>query len=448
MLLSKKANLNVTVYQSIFRYDAKPPKNYARGYEFGSKNFTKKTLTLEEFAQGIRAGYPFCPFNRSQKNVSDGDCTNMIIIDMDWCQTTMEEALNLVSYTPTIAYKSYSDDTTVDGVWKGYRYRFIYVFDEEFCGQDYEVLYKLIADENELEEIGNAVKGQKCVDFRTYNQFYFGTSHEVITSGIIYRLPDLNNCPTIDDNDTDGTNVRKGKESPKTPQIPQSDSVLMKEYWVMPIQTWSFKYNEECNLPDLRESKWVECDDERILLPADHFLKIQRQYRYDTTSGNHYLCKYTDGQGRRRRLYTNGLIYKRLCEEEGISLTKEDLLVWIVAEALTAYDNSDGVLTKKVLKDIADGVFDSDSSKLSNYTNHSGYKVNDEYCAKERVTKRQVVGMVTGSKMKAKKEKKYEDIKKYFNAELSDKENLKVLMRNGVKISRETFQRFKKSLKS
>ena len=447
MLLSKKENLYLTVYQSSYRYDSKPPKNYSRGYEFGGQNFSKKTLTINELADDIKAGYPFCPFPRAQKDVTD-HCTNMIVIDMDWCQRSMDDALLYVPFTPTIAYRSYSDNQTVDGVWKGYRYRFIYVFDEEFCGEDYKKLYHIIADENDLERVGCAVEGQKCVDYRTYNQFYFGTSHDVRVSGIIYELPDLNNCPTIDDNDTDGTNVRKGKESPKSPLIPQSDSVLMKEYWMMDLDKWSFKYNEECQLPDIRESKWVECADERILLPADHFLKIQRQYRYDTASGNHYLCKYTDGQGRRKRLFTNALIYKRLCEEEGIYLTREELLVWVVAECLTAYYNGDGVLTKKVLNGIATNAYDAPTDGLQDYKNHSSYKVNDAYCVKERVSKRQVVGMVNGSRERKRKEDNYERILKYYNPDLSDKENLKVLMRNGVRLSRETFQRFKKSLKS
>ena len=98
-------NFNLSVSDQGF--DEKP-KNYSK------ITFTQQNITLSQMVEVIRNGHLFCgimqdscfPINYKVSEHFVG--TNVVSIDIDDCDCSMRDFMSTLSYTPSIAYETFS----------------------------------------------------------------------------------------------------------------------------------------------------------------------------------------------------------------------------------------------------------------------------------------------------------------------------------------------------
>jgi hypothetical protein len=90
------------------------------------------------------------------------------------------------------------------------------------------------------------------------------------------------------------------------------------------------------------------------------------------------ISKFKDGEGRRKRLFTDACIIRKIEPD----ITFEKLLYNLVYRRMRYYDNSDNVLTNKVLVEKAMYVLDLPLSDLDvlEPTKHGKFTTSKEYC--------------------------------------------------------------------
>ena len=147
--------------------------------------------------------------------------------------------------------------------------------------------------------------------------------------------------------------------------------------------------------------------------------------------------KIKDGEGRRRKLFINGII-RRLINP---NITFDNLLYNLLYELVNYVSNydADNVIGKKEIYNIAQDVMKKD---MANYENmrgsHKLFMVNPNFCIKHNLTKNEVKSM-------AAKMIRYNRIGELYDCSKTDMENVIVMKENGVeRISVSTLKRWRK----
>ena len=417
------------------KFDRKPD----RETEVGRLRFYKIRTDIEGMIKAIANGYCYAPiFNLSSFGMRDKTDNNFIYssfisIDIDHSKMDMTSMIQTLQHKPTIAYTSCND-----GVNGECKYRFIYCFDEhiEGCQEYYNYVYAIL-EANHL-----------CIDdidkrSLKASQYYNGngcSNCTINTSYIVYRKQDF--IEYYKDyyhiNYTDDKDESVNENHIYTPTYNMNlndtfeDKQFEEDYWNMKMEDVIYKYVD--TYPNIEHTPIdIPNDDTPYILFNSDYIEIRRYWRKNKDGRT---VKIKDGEGRRHKLYLNGILRRLITP----SITFDNLIYNLLYELVYYISNYDAenIIGKKEIFYIAKDVMKADMTKFENLkgTNRR-YMVNPSYCVKYGMTKNQVKNIA------AKQLRGYR-IGELYDCELSDKENVEVMKNNGVKVSLSTLKRWRK----
>ena len=417
------------------KFDHKPN----RETEVGKLRFTRIYTDVEGFADGIADGYCYTPiynsstFTMRDKTDSNFEYSSFISLDIDHATVDMNAMIDGLEYKPTLSYTSCSNG--LDGK---YSYRLIYCFNEKIEGtREYSNYVYTLLNANKLSIDDIDKRSLKA------SQYYNGNgcgNININISNIIYNKIDFIDyykdyfTNTIDTSSNESINVNHIHTPPTNMSFNDTfeNDEFKSDYWSMRMEDILSKYIDI--YPNYEHTPLPTVDDDTpfILLPKDY----REIKRFWTCKDNGRAIKIKDGQGRRRKLFLNGII-RRLINPQ---ITFDNLLYNLLYETVHYISNFDAqnIIGKKEIYEIACCVMKKDITKYEWVKGvNRKFIVNPKYCEKYGLNKRQVRNMAC-------KMLRNDSIGELYDCSKTDKENLEIMKENGLDISLITLKRWRK----
>lgn len=399
--------LNVCVSKKT--YTGKPSSN-----DVSEMRFESKELTIDEFINLITNGHTFCALMQNGwRNKNNFKCTSMLVYDIDHSEVEMSDYIARLDIKPTFSYTSPSDK---EG---DRRFRLVYLLDFSICSiEEYYTISKSFSEQLKL----------KYVDEHSYygEQYWNGnTQAELIIYNNILNKEYIN----ININNKRIYNNINTKSASKTITITPNHNVVSctfeKDYTEMTFQDFIKKYYTVYD--NLEHTPIEVSEDEPMIHYDDNYYEIRRPWK----RVNGKVMKIKDGEGRRKKLFLNGIIRRKI----NPNISFENLLFNLVFEFEYYYTNDGNKITKKTLYDIAGSVMKAEiiDSPLGKPRYKS--KVNKLYCDKYGLEAHEVWG-------KMRNKKQY--IGEFYDFELTDQQNIDIMKEYGLEISIRTLKNWKK----
>lgn len=404
-------------------YAHKPTKDETRKIRFESRE-----ITVDEFMRLIQEGYAYTSlFKNNWRKGDNYICSSTLTFDIDHADVDMDEYVSRLSVKPTFAYTS-----SRNGLKNyGYGYRLVYVLAEDICTiEEYKLLSTSLASQLSL----------TFVDKRSFkgDQMWYGSkdckfivTNERLQNGLIQckRNVIAMQSPFLKKQKGSLT-TKETKSASQTINVNIEHYVVsctfQKDYEEMGFGEFLEKYrsvciNKEKTDIDLNESDCI------VVYPSDYY-EIRRPWKRINGSEE----KIKDGEGRRRKLFLNGVIRRKISS----NMKFEDVLYCVVYEFYYHMVNNGNKITKKELYEIASNVMKCDISKYEDL-GKPRYKsfVNPLYCLANGLTPKQVLGL-------ARNKKQY--IGEFFDLNLTVKENVAIMNKMGLEISERTVKSWMK----
>lgn len=421
------------VSQSTQKFDHKPD----RTTEVAKLRFNRIYTDVEGFAEGIAKGYCYAPiftnatFTMSDKTDKNFTYSSFVSIDIDHVDSDMNTMVDGLEYKPTIAYTSCSN-----GIEDRYSYRLIYLFDDKIEGtNEYSNYVYTILNANHL-SIDN-------IDKRSLkaSQYYNGNgcdNVEINVSHIVYSKSDFTDYYVYNYNNvnTSSESISLTHNTTPTTIMGLNDTFDNKEfgydYWNMRMEDVIDKYFSV--YPNIEHTPLVEADEDTpyIMFPSD-YIEIRR---YWSVNSDGRAVKIKDGQGRRRKLFFNGIL-RRLINP---NITFDNLLFNLLYELVYYISNynAENIIGKREIYHIARNVMKEDIAKYEGLRGTDRrFMVNPKYCIKYRLNKKQARNI-------ASKMIRNQGIGELYDCSKTDKQNLEIMKENGIDISLITLKRWRK----
>lgn len=417
-------NFTFEVSYSTSSYDSKPSSDQIK-----FMHFEMSKTNVDEFVNKISSGYSYCAvynnddFGMSQKKDSNFAYTQVISVDVDKTTTSLNEALKMLKTTPTVAYNTFSN-----GHNDLYCYRFVYVFQEPIESIKEAKLYtialnQIVSDELNIKTDSNACK---------VSQYFNGTNDSnVFVRDCVYELDDFN----IDDIKVQSKCIQEEHHNIGLTCTFENDTTLIKDFWNLKLTEFLYKYDSI--MPNIQNSKLeIPSEDEPFIdIPSD-YREIKRYWYLLVDEKGHkldYIRKIRDGEGRRKKLFINGII-RRLINPK---ITFENMLHNIVWEFVTYMVNDGNKITKAILFSIVQDVMKTDMTRYSELGKTTRkWMVNPNFSTKHNMSKREVINKFKHNK------KQY--IGEYYDASLTDEQNIKAMKEYGFEVSLRTLKTWRK----
>lgn len=418
------SNFTFEVSYSTSSYDSKPSSDQIK-----FMHFEMSKTNVDEFVNKISSGYSYCAvynnddFGMSQKKDSNFAYTQVISVDVDKTTTSLNEALKMLKTTPTVAYNTFSN-----GHNDLYCYRFVYVFQEPIESIKEAKLYtialnQIVSDELNIKTDSNACK---------VSQYFNGTNDSnVFVRDCVYELDDFN----IDDIKVQSKCIQEEHHNIGLTCTFENDTTLIKDFWNLKLTEFLYKYDSI--MPNIQNSKLeIPSEDEPFIdIPSD-YREIKRYWYLLVDEKGHkldYIRKIRDGEGRRKKLFINGII-RRLINPK---ITFENMLHNIVWEFVTYMVNDGNKITKAILFSIVQDVMKTDMTRYSELGKTTRkWMVNPNFSTKHNMSKREVINKFKHNK------KQY--IGEYYDASLTDEQNIKAMKEYGFEVSLRTLKTWRK----
>ena len=435
---------------------------------------TKTNVT--EYIHNIKNGYAFANafktndfiFSNSLKTDSNIKSCNLITFDFDAVKLSYNEFNDLMQQTeipPTLIYT-----TANDGVFKqtkketyNNRYRVIYITDKPiFNNTFYKSLHQEIKKEIEL--ITNDSNIWNDSTDCSISHFFAGNQYaKIINTNEIYSLDWLverynineSNCK-VEELKKENTNVSKvNDDCLKLPNQSNNTSFFfstniitlcehfyINDFYQLSIIEFLNKYKSKFPIIDATPLS----DNGKLIIdvPSD-YTEIRRKFKIEKIQARNGMIynipitqKLIDGERRRKKLYLNLLLHKRILP----NITLDHLLYIAMYELYYYVDNSKDSITKKELVNIAVNAYKSDVTISDKKRVH--YKINKKYCKEHGIKPKTANIIYVNEQRKEKKQERNERIKSLFNQNITDLENINLLKQNGIEISLNTLRRWKK----
>lgn len=416
---------NIDVSISELNYEKKP-----QGDDIRMMTFKKETLSVDELATLISEGYSFCSiFNKEEFGTKDKtnanyQYTQIIAVDIDHSPLTFDEALKKVKTIPTIAYETYSNS------FDNNSFRFLYIFNDRI--ESKEITKGYIREINNI--IGNELGISIDANAMKVSQYFNGNNNQkVITNNIIYSKDDFkieyNNIKVQTKNNREQENIIH------LDCTFDNDSNFIKDFWTISYIELLNKYANV--FKDIQHSELPTVDDDTpiINIPND-FREIRRYWymvEYDDGTKMDCLRKISDGNGRRKMLFLNGMIRRLIWND----ISMENLIYNLVFEFIHYMVNDGNKITKHDIFGIAQRIMKADLNDYYNLGRTTRkYMVNPMYCIKYNLSKRAVLNKSRGID--------YDEVASMYDCSKSDKENIEIMKEFGVKISIRSLKNWRK----
>ncbi len=410
----------------------------------GEAHFHYRELSEEHFLQALKDGHGFCPLHRDQAQ-ADTSHTNIIVYDFDHSTTPLDEFIKGLNIRPSFTYYSYSNGR--DGQ---YRYRLIFQLSTPIEGSEYDAAHQYIAQANGWMPATKGDDNLNTYDPLSKNQYYFsGTDLKYYPDNIIYEYTHTQPKPAPAPTAKRAKKARQTKPQADTPTTayftdefkqnfgrltPHAYAQLTAEHVHAQLTAEGSDYTTHTPLPQVDNNTPI------IEYPAN-YIETPRRLFWDSANRTYFVKKWEDGEQRHRKIYMASIIIRRLNPQ----LSAHELLFATAHEFATYYDNTDKKYTTADIIRIVERVLDADTGRELGKWKRKGYIVNGSYCKEHGVSKRSVVGEQNGIRQAAERDKRYEDISKYYDPSKTDNKNLLTLHNAGIKCSIRTLKRYKQA---
>ena len=356
------------------------------------------------------------------------------MIDMDDdVECNLDELVSGLRYTPTIAYTTYNHRQN----GKGNRYRLLYLFRIAIFNIDvYKSIYQILID-----NLGFKLN-DNCGGNVT--QAIFGTNEncQIILTENIYSISDFDTSDKVQNGHYNS--IKKEEGNIIRLESPIQDNDYINDFWNMSYGDLLLKYSDTYPIFEHTPLEDVDDDTPFIMLPSN-YIEIKRYWFmetvYDENGDKRYSAsrvkKIKDGEHRRKKLFINGILRRKMVQD----LSFEHLLNCMTYELYHYIDNSKDRISKKGLYDITLNIFYSDIDNYNGFhgNNKRKFIVNDKYCVKHNLNRKQVRNI-------SRKVITYNKIGELYDFNLTDKQNVEVFKEYGLNISAKTLQRFRNEM--
>lgn len=402
--------------------------------KWNSVEYQRQSITVEEFARLIKEGCCFCHsfktkgllFGLSEKNDANFLSADMVFVDIDDSDIEMNDFVDCLVKKPTLYYTT-PNNRTEKSNYK-YRFRLCYLFCLPiYTVESYHSLYDGI-----VASLMHDVEGMEMKDNcgRTPSQQFSGNAIadcELHVTDNVFSPSDFpfqnNNALFSSSLSISNGKLLKSAKKDNDAVIEVEDLVIADRGFISDINSLS-----PYDLIDKYRTKYryfthteLHYQDGYALIPSDYQEIFRQTYMDSFIKDNGDEIKFSvvkklrDGDNRRKKLYIAGLIMKKILP----SITFEHLLYNLICERTYYYDNSDRVLSNKVLANIARNVVNIPLEKIQLQSKRKKRKfcVDKSYCA--------MLGISPNAmKNKVRKMLKDEEIGNAYDCSLSIAENL------------------------
>ena len=278
------------------------------------------TLTYPVYTRGLNKGY----FKLSFKSDEFFYGSQTVFVDIDFTHyKSLEEYISHLTYVPSCAYYSYSDNLDKGGIISR-RFRLVYIFDSILTSKEFRditfTLYDSIVRDTEEPMYDSC----GC----SYSQYMNGGNNkEVFNSSIIYSKNDF---PAF--------------------ELPVEVNYQVEEE--KPVESKEIAFNEEL-VKDMTYGNYEFVVRKWHAKGLRYFTQTELDFGdnfYTTTTEDYVKLVYnvdkiTDGHHRRRKLYIRAAL-RRLMKET----TPDELLYNVYIDRYKFFDNSDELLTIDTLQ--------------------------------------------------------------------------------------------------
>lgn len=305
------------------------------GDDYKRMSFQKENLSLKEFIDRITRGHSFCHiFKDNRRKNANFLYTYIICIDVDDYKLPMMDVVNGIgTYKPTLAYTTFSNGA--DGL---YSFRLAYCFDSP-VKSEFERLYFAICNAISLtdnkDDCGK-VKAQLMNGNSLLNV-------EVYESDIVYSISDFLHeevSTDMEDNSVFAPAISIEKEHAAWNSAKDIDIRQMIKDLNTDIDDFIIKYGRHARI--ITESE-LEYNQSGYCLLDDSYLKLFNRIKWGGEKPK--VLRFKDGEMRRKRLYIDGCIIRKIKPE----ICFAELLYNLVLRRKYYYDNRDGVLSNQLL---------------------------------------------------------------------------------------------------
>ena len=421
--------MDLTLSVSDQCFETKPQKGSAI---YSKLTFTQQTVSLLQFIEFIRNGYMFCGVyddkkfsNKNYKTSQHLVSNNVVSIDIDDCDCSMRDFMSTLKYSPSIAYETFSN--LEDG--KGYRFRFLYVFDDFVDGETYSRLYYAICKANNIECPSNDTSTAS-----PYQKIWGtnGKHRDIIGLGYVYHIDSFKDF--MDEESVQLTILNIYKKNPTG--INQVDWTPQTEY-KFKDKTFENMWNKATDTEILSqmsqyqtlETTYINFNDGELWrdLTDEEYYCIKRKWQRKIFNGRNVvvIAKVKNGEHRRKKIYLS-LIRRRLIDP---TITLEHLCYAALFELNYFIVNTDenDYITRYQLTQMAQNAMNVDLEKYKNLKENKKFKVNKMEAMKQGLTVQQAVGKANAELRHKKAEKEYQELSEKYDKTLSVRKNAELL---------------------
>lgn len=432
------SNFTFTTWLSKKAYSKKPT-----GKEYSTMAWDEKQISVLDFAKSISHGHSFTQvYYGNRKLKKNFKFTQTITVDVDDASIPMREFIDSCTVKPTVAYETFSNGK--NGV---YKYHLIYIFEEELsAGVAPRVYYEICSRIN-------------LMDTKDYcgallNQLMNGTSQQadVFISGNIYSVEEyfcidsVEVEPVIELDDVvveSLPNITPKQYNSNEPLWKAFQEELKFELEILELSERTaikggvdmtearLSYIEfyRNNCPLIRSSELDYNEDGYCVIPEDH---LSLYVRYARSSQGCRVSRFHNGDNRRVRLFIDGCIIRKIRPR----ITPGEMLFNLMHRVAFYYDNSDNVLTNKLIVRKTFDVMNCDIDAMTFKSLNAG-KITTSlaYC--------QEIGVSRQSYSRtAVKIEHYKEIDDWYDNSVSVNKNHKIAQEQGIDISLSTLKRY------
>lgn len=437
-------NQKIDVSFSHNTYSHKPTSR-----DYASMNWNNATVTIRELLEHIKQGFSYCHvFEDNKRKKEKFLYAQLITIDVDNSEIPMNEFVGDLALKPTLAYTTFSNRLNDDSA---YRFHLVYCFRERIYADQYKVVYQALSD------IATPNNDDNCG--KSYCQIMNGNSLENIEtymSEYMYQLSDfistnLSNShkqqTSLSLNYTD--KQLRSNETNTMFNILQKDPLeeyllpttqyrcdesfcnnynkqFYSDFNSMPLSKFVYTYRE---IPLIEGSELRFNENGYTIIPDDYNSVFTRIRWID---GACRVVPYRDGEKRRNRLFTDACIIKKIKP----NITFEQLLYNLSYRVLYCYDNSDGVLSRKLIESKARDAIKKDVDKMSFENSRRGkITTSKSFCVERGLNRRSYARTAT-------KIENHKKIKQWYDESKSVAENFEHAKEIGISTSKSTLKRY------
>ena len=381
-------------------------------------------------------------FGQSTKKIENFRYTQLIGIDIDDADTDLNSYISSLKYKPTLAYTTFSHNI------KGNRYRLLYIFNEKIKGAElYCNVYKWLTQDLNLKDNCMQSCAQQMYGTNANAEWYItDTNYDIPTECFqstteckskVSKSSTQNQVPKSSHKYPSEYNKKEevhyiGMGTPNKDGYLIYDNAVVKALYSMSPQDFIYYYRQTY---DYFTATPLHYENGYALLPDDYCEITRPWYREQVGDKTTTVVRtLRHGDKRKTRMSNTAVIIRKIKND----ITFEHLLYILVCERTYYYDNSDKVLTNKELVKIAQWAMGIPVNELNpKQIKHPKFKIDKAYWREQGITPRQAANIVRGML-------KSQEIGSMYDFNLTDAENVKIMKDNGLSVSINTLRRWRR----